>query len=239
MALVSKVVGRESSQSCIVVPVAGGPWGISAWTATGRLRSAAILHAFAQSGGVGGGVFVETGVAHEGLESDGAGFGHGGEVREGVGDEASPESEVEMGLFERGCFFELEGVAVGDGWGGIERHVEEGTASSGGEGKGAGGEAFPLGAAGLVEVNVRVDPARDEDAVGGVDFLGGGAGDVFGEVGDGAVRDGERLDLTVGEGGVDEEVVVGHVVRLGKVFLPRRARRTRRIGLSNFVRESY
>ena len=92
-------------------------------------------------------------------------------------------------------------------------------------------EAFPISAAGFVKVDVGVNPTRDEDAVGGVDFLGGAAGDVFGEMGDGAVGDGEGLGLTVGEGGVDEEVVVGHGVQLGEIFLPRRAQRTRRIRL--------
>ena len=41
-------------------------------------------HAFAQSGSVGGGVFVETGMAHEGFEADRSGFGHRGEVRQRV-----------------------------------------------------------------------------------------------------------------------------------------------------------
>ena len=130
-----------------------------------------------------------------------------------------------MGFLEGGGFFEFEGFVVGDGWGGIEWHVEEGAASSGGEGERAGGETFPIGAAGFVEVNVGVDPAGDENAVGGVDFLGGATGDVFREMGDRSVGDGEGLGLTVGEGGVDEEVVVGHGLRLDEIFLPRRARR--------------
>ena len=226
-------VGLESGGAGVEPVLHGGADGRGAVGDFGMDRDGEVevggdLHAFAQGGSVGGGVFVETGVTHEGFEADGSGLGHGGEMRKGGGDEASPEGEIEMGFLEGGGFFEFERFVVGDGWGGIERHVEEGSASSGGEGEGAGGEAFPIGAAGFVEVDVRVDPARDKDAIGGIDFDLGGAGDVFGEVGDGAVRGSERLNLTVGEGGVDEEVVVWHGMRLGEIFLPRR---TPRIGL--------
>ena len=49
----------------------------------------------------------------------------------------------------------------------VERHVDEGGDTAGCGGAGRGGEAFPLGAAGVVHVHMRVDHARQQHLVVG------------------------------------------------------------------------
>ena len=60
------------------------------------------------------------------------------------------------------------GFERGDGGGlgqAVERHVDERGEAAGCGGAGGGGEAFPLGAAGLVDVDVGVDEAGQEGVV--------------------------------------------------------------------------
>ena len=56
---------------------------------------------------------------------------------------------------------------------GVQRHVEEQRAASGGERAAAGGGAFPFGAAGFVEMQVHVDEARKDGEAARIDFLAG------------------------------------------------------------------
>jgi hypothetical protein len=53
----------------------------------------------------------------------------------------------------------------------IERHVHKEGVASGGGGARGGAKAFPFGAAGFVDVDVRIDKSREE---GGVSEIGGG-----------------------------------------------------------------
>ncbi len=70
----------------------------------------------------------------------------------------------------------------------------------GGRGPGRGGEALPLGAAGLVDVDVRVDQSREQHLVVGQvdDQVGVGAGAVRREVDDQAVLDADLDRLLAG-----------------------------------------
>ncbi len=57
------------------------------------------------------------------------------------------------------------GFECGDGrsfWEAVERHVDEGGVASGRCGARGGAEAFPFGAAGFVDVDVRVDEAGED-----------------------------------------------------------------------------
>jgi hypothetical protein len=66
----------------------------------------------------------------------------------------------------------------------VEGHVNQGCVASGGGGAGCGAEAFPLGAAGLVDVDVSVDEAGED---GVIDVIVESCVEWnFGEVADGA-----------------------------------------------------
>ncbi len=66
----------------------------------------------------------------------------------------------------------------------VEGHVDEGGVASGGGGAGGGAEAFPFGAAGLVDVDVGVDEAGEDGVVAAV--VDGGVAGEFGGAADGA-----------------------------------------------------
>jgi hypothetical protein len=75
---------------------------------------------------------------------------------------------------------------------GVEGHVEKQRAAAGGEGAGAGGEAFPIRAAGLVEMDVGINEAgKDVEARG-----------VEGFAGLGGLAGREELELSFGNGEV-------------------------------------
>ena len=68
-----------------------------------------------------------------------------------------------------GCGAARFGFECGDGGGfgeAVEGHVDEGGVASGGGGACGGAEAFPFGAAGLVDVDVGVDEAGEDGVVG-------------------------------------------------------------------------
>ena len=108
-----------------------------------------------------------TGVREEGLEAvhpGGVQRGQGGGV---AGDRAAPEADVDVDLPGGGFLLDHEGVH-GDGRReAVERHVHDGGDPAGGSGPGGGGEALPLGAAGLVDMHVGVHKAWQEDLVVG------------------------------------------------------------------------
>ncbi len=151
---------------------------------------------------VDGGEAIAAGVDEEGFEAGDAGEGEGFEVVLVVVDTATPEGVVDEALIcavgaacRCGLALEFEG---GDGGGlgeTVERHVDEGGEAAGGCGAGGGGEAFPVGAAGLVDVGVDVDEAGEEGERAEVFD-----GDVAGEVG-GRLDGGDVL-------GVDEDCCV-------------------------------
>ena len=117
-------------------------------------------------GAIDGGEAVAAGIDEEALEAGDASEGEGLEVMLIAIDAAAPEGVVDRALGRAvgtarrcGLALELEG---GDGGGlgeTVQRHVDDGGEAAGGCGAGGGGEAFPLGAAGLVDVSVDVDEA--------------------------------------------------------------------------------
>ena len=83
-----------------------------------------------------------------------------------VGDGSAPGGPVDEALTACGCAFGFE-CCNGGGFGeAVERHVDEGGVPSGGCGSCGGAEAFPFGAAGLVDVDVGVDEAWEDGLVG-------------------------------------------------------------------------
>jgi hypothetical protein len=94
----------------------------------------------------------------------------------------------------------------------VERHVQQRGDAARRRGPGGGGEALPLGAAGLVDVHVGVDEAGQQHlVVGEVDGVGGGGRGVEGlDGGDDAVaHDDGRRRLTCRRhdpAGADHEV---------------------------------
>ncbi|GAA3039020.1 hypothetical protein GCM10020000_16630 [Streptomyces olivoverticillatus] len=89
----------------------------------------------------------------------------GPKVRPVGGQRAAPKADVHMGL---GACHGLFDVQVRHGRGGrqaVERHVDERGDASGGRGAGGGVEALPLGAAGVVHMDVRVDEAGEQRVI--------------------------------------------------------------------------
>ncbi len=134
---------------------------------------------------VDGGEAVAAGVDEEALEAGDAGAGEGFEVALVVVDAAAPEGVVDhalrggVGAAGGGGFaLELEGGYVGGLGEAVEGHVDERGEAAGRCGAGGGGETFPVGAAGLVDVGVGVDEAGEEGEIAEV-FCGmrvGGCG---------------------------------------------------------------
>ena len=85
-------------------------------------------------------------------------FGHVGELP-GTRPPQSPKSVMDAASSAR-VWLRIRGRSTvhGDG---VERHVEEQRAAARRQRAAAGGGAFPIGAAGLVEMDVNVDQARE------------------------------------------------------------------------------
>ena len=140
-------------------------------------------------GAIDGGEAVAAGVDEEAFEACDAGEGEGFELMLIAVDAAAPEGVVDHALrgvvgAAGGCRFALEfECGDADGFGeAVEGHVDERGETAGSGGAGGGGEAFPLGAAGLVDVSVYVDEAGEQSEIAEI-F----EGDIGGEIG-------ERLD---------------------------------------------
>ena len=140
-------------------------------------------------------------------------MGEGFEVVERVGSETAPKSEVGAGFLFGKRAFGFEGSDRENGRGRVQGHVEEGGAAAGGEGAGASGEAFPIGATGFVEVDMGIDPAWEEEAVGVIDFDRGGAGEVFGDGLDEAIGDAEGDRGAVRMTRTKDEIEIAHAVK--------------------------
>ena len=127
---------------------------------------------------------VAAGIDEEAFVAENSGAGEREEVLLIVGDRSAPGSPVDEALGLCGSALGFE-CGYGGGFGeAVEGHVDQGCVASGGSGAGGGAEAFPFGAAGLVDVNVSVDEAG-EDGVMRVIVDGCVEWD-FGEVADGA-----------------------------------------------------
>ncbi len=121
-----------------------------------RLRELVRLHM---------GKLFDAGVAQKALEREHA-FGlEGGELMHVAADEAAGETHIHVELALGGAALGLEPGAGGRGRQTIERHVHEGGDAPRRRGSRRGGEAFPLGAARLIDVHVGVHDAG-HDRVG-------------------------------------------------------------------------
>ena len=88
------------------------------------------------------------------------------------GDDAAPEGDVGPALSPRGSALLLEVRDGGGGRDGVQGHVDDGGDPAGCGGAGAGPEALPVGAAGLVEVDMGtaravVSDVSDDARIGG------------------------------------------------------------------------
>ena len=122
---------------------------------------------------------VAAGVDEEAFEAGDAGAGERVEVRPGCRRRRRPRRPSRpctgRAAASRLSFEGGDGGGLGEA---VEGHVDEGGVAAGGGGAGGGGEAFPFGAAGLVDVDVGVDEAGEEgdDA----EVVDGGVGGQFG-----------------------------------------------------------
>ncbi|KAJ6441077.1 LOW QUALITY PROTEIN: hypothetical protein O9K51_06871 [Purpureocillium lavendulum] len=145
----------------------------------------------------------------EALEAADASVDERAQVVGVAGDDAAVEADVDPALAPAGAQLLVE---VGDGGGGgdgVEGHVDDGGDAAAGRGARARPEALPLGAAGLVEVDVGVDEARQQQPRRVVD-VGGARWEAarrqhLGVDGDDLARSGRDGD----GGGRDDERVVG------------------------------
>ena len=127
------------------------------------------LHAFVERLGVHAGKTGRSAVTHERLYADRAGGFQAGQLVEIARDESAPEREVRTGplLGQRPLHAQAGGIE--HGWLGVERQIEETRAATRREGGGARREAFPIAAAGFVELHVGVDDAGENMATGRVE----------------------------------------------------------------------
>ena len=92
-----------------------------------------------------------------------------GEVLERLGHQAAPQRVVHQRVLGDRAAFDGQRAGVERRRMAVERHVAHG-GDAAGRGRGRAGEkAFPVGAAGLVEVDVRVDEAGQDVQAAGVD----------------------------------------------------------------------
>ena len=132
-----------------------------------QLRGA--LHAFEQRLLVDARKTVDATGAHEGLEADGARFAQTGEFVEVQRREPTPEREIDARFLLGERTLLTQPRSIEDRRLGIERHVEKGRAPARRERRRTGGQPFPIGAAGLVEMDMRINDARKNVATRGVE----------------------------------------------------------------------
>ncbi len=159
-----------------------------------RARAGELAHGLAQIALGDEAELFDARLDHEALEAHDARVEQGAQLLGVAGDGAAPEAHVDPELPRGGGELLLE---AGDGGGGrdaVERHVHQGGDAARRRGARGAAEALPLGAAGLVDVHVRVDDAGHDHQVSGVDHRAtGGNVVVRGDLGDDAVAhvDGE------------------------------------------------
>lgn len=79
-----------------------------------------------------------------------------------TGDDTAIEAHINPALAMGRRKLLMQSGHGGSGWDGIQRHINDGGDTTKGGGLGAGVEAFPFGAAGLVQVDVSIDQAGQE-----------------------------------------------------------------------------
>lgn len=108
---------------------------------------------------------IDAGMDQKTFEAGDASAGERLEVERVVGDDAAPGEPIDAGAAMRGGALCFEGGDLGGGGKAIQRHVDEESVATGGSGARGGFEAFPIGAAGVVDVDVRIDQARKYGSV--------------------------------------------------------------------------
>ena len=115
--------------------------------------------------GVHGRELVDTGVQQEAFEAEDARVVQRTEVTDVAGNGAAPEPDVDMRLGLCGLALHLERGDVDGGRNAVERHVDQRRDSPCGSGPRRAGEPLPLGAAGIVDVHMRIDDAGKQRLV--------------------------------------------------------------------------
>jgi hypothetical protein len=108
---------------------------------------------------------LNAGVEQEALEPEHAGVVQAAQLPQVARDRPTPEAHVDEALALGALALDLEGGHVHGRRDRVQRHVDDGGHAAGGGGPGGGREPLPLGAAGLVDVHVGVDQARQQDHV--------------------------------------------------------------------------
>jgi hypothetical protein len=140
-----------------------------------------------------------------------------GQLPEVAGHGAPPEADINPAA-AGGGLLAAQRACGGRGRQAIERHVDQRGDPALGGGPGRAREAFPLGAARLVDVDVGIDHAGQQHLLSGEFLDADGAGGVAerGERGDPAVPDGHRgrPDAVGGDHApsTDHELIVGHAI---------------------------
>ena len=113
------------------------------------------------------GELLHAGVEQEALEAEDAGVVEGCEVGDVARDRAAPEADVDPGLVGGDRPLRLQRRDRGGRRDAVERHVDDRRDAPGSRGAGRAGEALPVGATRLVDVDVGVDESRQQHLVVG------------------------------------------------------------------------
>ena len=158
-------------------------------------------------------------VTEERLAADRPARGELGERHRIGPGEPAPEGKIDDRATLAGGALSIERCSVEDRRERIQGHVDHRRRPSGGRGAAAVLPAFPRGATGIVEMDMRIDDAREREQAGGVDLGASGAGTRLGErahpaIGnedvapEGAVRDDHRAaDREIGVRGQTSSIV--------------------------------
>jgi hypothetical protein len=110
---------------------------------------------------------VHARVHQEALHAEDARLVQAPQVADVAGHRAAPEAHVDVALAVRRRALDLQGGDVDGRRQAVERHVDDRRDAPGRGGTGRRGEALPLGAARLVDVDVGVDEPGQQDLVVG------------------------------------------------------------------------
>lgn len=89
-----------------------------------------------------------------------------------IGDDAAPGHPIDVAAGVGCGAFGFESEDIDSGGEAVEGHVDEESVATGGGGARSGLEAFPVGAAGVIDVNVGIDEAGEDDGVGEIVGIG-------------------------------------------------------------------
>src|SRR4051794_14284741 len=146
-------------------------------------------HAGFQRGQVDVRKVVYPAVAHECLQPDYAAAVKNRQLIQIVRHQAAPQPKIDQRVLFSSCAFLIERRSISRWRMRIKRHVKNRRGPSQRSRSRTGGESFPVGPAGFVEVNVRIDYTRENLDCGGIDLFGGGASQVWSNFGKPAAGD--------------------------------------------------